>query len=443
MRADKIEPLNGVVNHKSPTLSECSQAEWKLLQEAIEPTTQSIGRRVQHAIEKPGETGVAALGICATGAALVLAARAPGVSAKLLTGAFGTVAGLSYAHETAHALRPVVDTWIHPENVSTYASIMGNDVGRLIYETGFAAITGGAGMAAASRINLERAAGLLAIRNTPALLAVGDTINVPMAKNISIDECIAKKIWALSELPKDVTISGRVFPAHTTDSFSASVGGIRLRIAPSGNRFYTDILSAPGKWAEVDLFENRMRPLYYANTPSLLLENGEKLRLWLQSYKGKTVTCELHERFGCGQFKLPSAQRLDSKTLQEQAAALKVAPLPSHLEYSGDSYFSSHPPEVKTSPGSIWWKRPEGTRGKVLTGSFEPYVEVGGQWLHCKIESDVIRAELLRITSESQARKNALLLRDAMNQGSFSLDRLFDEQSEKPLLVYSMRKKRS
>ncbi|HEY9681831.1 MAG TPA: hypothetical protein V6C86_09650 [Oculatellaceae cyanobacterium] len=447
MRPDKFESGCDDTSHRSVTVADRAQAEWKMLQEAIEPAGQSISRCVRHACEKREETAKQAFGIAATGAALLLMQRMPGVTGKVLPfmqkNGFKLLA-IPYGWQVCDVLQPSVDTWSHPKDASKNAFCMGDKAGRLIYETGFAAIAGGAGMATVGKGNLERVASYLSLRRDPSIVAAtADSQAVPIIENRGIDEFIAKKDWSLADLPKQVQLSGRVFLPHTTDSDSAAEGDIRLRFSLSGKRLYTDILASPGQWIPADFFENQIASLYFADSRQGLLKISDKLSAWLQSYRGKTVTPEICERGPRVQYKLLESQRLDRKQLNEAAVEQLIAKLPDQLDFSGRCYFGAERPRVDPEPGSVWWKRPAGTKGQKLEGDWEPHVAVCGQWFPCKVGDNTIKAELRHFESERQSFDNAVCIRDAMHRGNFSFNRLVNDMTNKRTMHYILKSKKS
>jgi hypothetical protein len=314
-------------------------------------------------------------------------------------------------------------------------------VGIVAKEVQGANLIGKAGEAIASTLGTKSIRISLDTR-APAIVGAESAGNLPAFENKSFDDFIAKMKFLPRDIPSTTKLSGRVFAAHTTDSFYAKEGDIRIvwngLNDGTGHRAYTNVWTN-GKWAFANFFNGPMEGLFIADNDKTVLTKSNQLISWLENYKGKSVEFGKNER-GYSEFKLSESDRPSEAELKQIAAKLGTDKLPMSMHFNGQCRFGSKPPTANSTDGSFWFKCPEGTKGKPLIGEWEPYVNVRGQWVKCKIDVGAIRGDLLHFESRDEAYLKARFINDAMHKGEFSIDRLVRDNAAKAPNKYLLRK---
>jgi hypothetical protein len=279
----------------------------------------------------------------------------------------------------------------------------------------------------------------------PAFIGVENPASLPAFENKSFDDFIAKMTFFHRDAPMTRELSGRVFPFHTTDSSFAKEGDIGIvwkerTDGTPGFRAYTNIWTN-GKWLFADFFNNTMASLYFADNEKTIIKKSDQFIEWLRNYKGKIVHLEEREG-GYSQYKLAESHRPSDAAMKQIALNIGTDKLPVNLTFNNKCRFGSKPPSANSTDGSIWFKCPEGTKGKPLVGDWEAHVNVRGQWFKCKIEHGAIKEDLSHFESKDEAFSKAGLINDAMQKGKFSIELLGRENDAKAPINYLLRKLR-
>jgi hypothetical protein len=349
---------------------------------------------------------------------------------------------VGYAQNAAEVFAPAIGTWKHPQNRSQNADEFGHRAGQLVYETGFAAIAGGFGAYSAKGVNVERFASLLSGGKNSAVLAFETADTLPVIKNKNLEDFFAKKKYAVSEVPPTTEITGQVFLPHTTDSYSAKEGDIRIAHREWGNGFkaYLEVKTAKAQWVLVDFFDNKMADLFYSKDEKTLIQKSDQLIQWLQTYKGKVLEVGHSEKLNCALYKTREEDSPNAEHLKKVASQVGAEQLPRHVEFSGDCFFGIHPPRAQVEDGSVWFKRFEGAKGKSLVGDWQPHVAICGQWIECKIDPSALQGDLLHFKSLPDSKGSRDFLSDAMKRGKFSFERLVRDTDPNAPLRYLLLK---